>query len=229
MSEDGPLVKTKEIDDIVEIRLNRPDKLNAVNEELEEALHAELQRLSRDPTHAILLTGAGRATCAGADTDMVSEPGYKERHSLAHRYRHVENPKLLEDYPLPTAMAAKGAVAGTGFTFSLCCDFVVLGEDTHYSYPEVKHGIIGVPERIERAVGPRLTKEIMLTGDPIRPERAREMGLVNHVVPEDEVEERTYELLGRVMENDTDTVEGLKARIDSLSVRRSLDFDTPID
>lgn len=229
MSSDSSLVETRVVGDIVEVRLNRPEKLNAVNEELERALHSELQRLSKDPERALLLTGEGRATCAGADTDMVSDPDFKEQHSHAHRYRHIENPKLLEEYPLPTAMAAKGAVVGTGFALSLCCDFVVLGEETHYSYPEIEHGIVGPPDRIERAVGPRLTKEIMMTGDPIPPERAREMGLVNEVVPEEGVEERTRELLKRVMEHDAEVLKGLKEEIDSLWTRRSPGLDTPVD
>jgi enoyl-CoA hydratase/carnithine racemase len=223
------LVKTTTTDGIVEVRLNRPEKLNAVNAELQEALYEALKRVNQQEAGPLLLTGNGRATCAGADVDRVSADDFLEDQTAGERYRHDQIPKLIEEYPLPTAMAAKGAVAGTGFSLSLSCDFVVIGEETHYAYPEVEHGIAGPPEKIERVVGPRLAKEIMMTGAPIAPERAREMGLVTRVVPEESVEAETRAFLSDLMEHDVETLRETKSKIDSLWVRRQMGVDTPTD
>lgn len=199
-------VDVEESENIVTIRLNRPDSLNAFNEELMTDLYEAVDQETRDPAKALMLTGAGRATCAGMDTSLVSQPNYREEYSHLGEM-NAECREMIAGYPLPTAMAAKGAVAGAGFGFSLHHDLVVAGEDTHLSYPEIEYDLVvtGASE-LEEIVGPRIAKEIVLTADPIDPARALEVGLVNDVVPESEVEDATRAYLDRIMEHDPETI-----------------------
>lgn len=194
------LVLTEVTGDIATLRLNRPDKLNAINDELLEELHDALAELHEDPYPGLLVTGEGRATTAGRDVDVVSQPDF-ERADVGR-----EMSRLLRTYPYPSAMAGKGAVIGMGFGMSLSCDFVVVGEETHLSYPEINYDIdtSGSLRRIAEFVGPRVAKEIAMTGEPIAPQRAYELGLVNDVVPEERVEDRARELLESVVEHDND-------------------------
>lgn len=201
------LIQTETDGTVQTIELNRPDKLNAVNDPLLEAFHEVLTDAHERPAEAILLTGAGRATCAGRDEAVVSRDDY-ERHELTD-----ELPELLRSYPKPTAIAGRGALVGMAFSWSLACDFVILGEETHFAYPEIQYDIDTSDslERVAEYVGPRVAKEIMMTGDSIDPEHAYELGLVNDVVPEAEVENRARELLEQIASHDETIIENMLA------------------
>lgn len=183
------------------LRLNRPDSLNALNADLVDAFHRTMTGLAADPDKPLMLTGAGRATCAGMDTDLVSHPDYRTQFADTDTKNQEARTQLLE-YPYPTVMAAKGAVIGAGFLLSVACDLVVLGDECHYSLPEVQYDIVAPSARLEQTVGPRLAKEIQFTGDPIDPDRAATIGLVNRVVPEADVDEAARELIERIGDHD---------------------------
>jgi enoyl-CoA hydratase/carnithine racemase len=204
---DAGLVLADREDGITTVRLNRPDKLNAANDALLAEFVETLSALHEDPGEGLVITGAGRATCAGRDLDVVSDPDH-ETSALVPRQE-----ELLETYPRPSAVAAKGATVGLGFHLALDADFVVLGEETHFSYPEISHGIVRsvVIDKLEPYVGPGVAKEIVMGGEPIDPRRAYDLGLVNDLVPEDEVESRTDDLLRTVLEHDHEDVSALVA------------------
>lgn len=204
-TQDSQLILTENEDGITTIRLNRPNKLNAVDDALLAKLVETLSKLHEDPSEGLMITGAGRATCAGRDINLVTDPDY-EMPDLTLRQE-----ELLATYPRPTAVAAKGATVGMGFHMALDCDFVVLGKETHFSYPEVKYGIErpSVIDKLEAYVGPGVAKEIVLGGEPIDPQRAFDLGLVNDIVTEKKVETRTRELLRSVIEHDQDTITNL--------------------
>ena len=206
-TEDESLVRRTDSADVVTLTLNRPRKLNAFDDPMLEAFHEKLTALVEDPAGGLLITGAGRATCAGRDTDIVSDPDY---HGGGHPFLDEIGP-LIRAYPRPTAMAGKGAVIGMGFEYSLACDFVVFGEETQIAFPEIQYDIdvsdfVG---ELIRYVNPRVAKEMVMTGEPISPGRAHELGLANDVVPEDAVEERTRELLENVVRHETDILENM--------------------
>lgn len=192
-------------DGVTEIRFDRPDSLNAANDDLVAGFNAALARLTEEPEGGLLITGSGRATQAGLDRE-VAEAGYPEEFPEMEA-KIEENYEYLEGYPLPTAMACKGAVVGLGFGISLRCDFVVLGEETQLSMPEVEYDIppISFPA-LQALVGPRVAKEIALTGERVDPGRARDLGLANRLVPEDEVEAAARDLLAGVVAHDPDIV-----------------------
>ena len=205
-------VRLEEHDRIVELRFDRPEKLNAIHDPLLEDLHAALTRVSEAPSKPLLVTGEGRVTCAGRDVETVSDPDY-EPHPL-----QPDLSPLLAAYPYPTAMAGKGAVVGQAFLLSLQCDFFVVGEGTTLTMPEIKFDIDTSEylERLAAIVGNRVATEIVATGDEISPERSYELGLANDIVPEDAVDVRAREFLSDLAENDAGILRSIveRARLD---------------
>lgn len=183
---------------VVELRLNRPDKLNALNPELIGGLRDALRELDGDD-RGVLLTGAGRATCAGMDTDIVGGGDYPEAYpdldeTLGEVYR------LLGDRTAPSAVAGRGVLVGAGFSLSLRADFLVVGRETTLSLPEIRYDIpvAGNARLLDDLVSTRVAKEIALTGRELDPERLHALGLVNAVVAEDEVEATARDLLAEI-------------------------------
>ncbi|MFC7157129.1 enoyl-CoA hydratase/isomerase family protein [Halomarina halobia] len=203
---DTDAVVTSVEDGLVSVELNRPEKLNALTPEMIDGLHGAFTELNEDPPAAVLLAGRGRATCAGMDVEIVSqdyETDFADVDALAQ-----ELYALVEELPCPVAMAARGALVGMGFVVSLSCDFLVVGEGTTLSVPEVKYDIASerTARRLPELVGHRPAAELLLTGEPISPARAHELGLANAVVPSDEVDDRARALLASITEHDRETV-----------------------
>ncbi len=201
------LVLTEVDKGIATVRLNRPEKLNAVDDNLLAEFVETLSNLHDEDLKGLIITGAGRAMCAGRDLDLVTNPEY-EVPNLTHRLE-----ELLVTFPRPTAAAAKGAAVGMGFHIALDCDFVILGEETHFSYPEIQYNIDRsiVIDKLEAYVGPGVAKEIVMGGEPIEPRRAYTLGLVNHLVPEDTVETRTHDFLRTIVDHDHEAISTLIA------------------
>jgi enoyl-CoA hydratase/carnithine racemase len=212
---DRTLIDLDRTDGVATITFDRPDSLNAVNLELQRDFHDALEELADDPADGLVLQGRGDATCAGMDQDLVTDPDYHEKYHEEIIERNDAIYDHLLSYPGPTAMAGKGAVVGVGFGISLRVDFVILGEETHLSLPEIQYGIdtSGSVSRIAKLVGVRAAREIAMTGDPIEPERALNLGLVNDVVHEEAVDETTREFVSRLTEYDTDILTDIKRAV----------------
>lgn len=187
---------------VIILRLNRPEKLNALGPEPIRGLESVLRDLA-DDGRGIMVTGTGDATCAGMDTDIVGGGDYPESHpGLDETLREVY--ELLQSRPTPTAVAGRGVLVGAGFSLSLRCDFLVVGTETTVSLPEIRYDI---PVRrnaqlLAEQVSPRVAKEITLTGGEIEPDRLAALGLANAVVPETAVEETTHTLLSTIGDQD---------------------------
>jgi enoyl-CoA hydratase/carnithine racemase len=206
------LVETSRTDGVVTLRFNRPDNLNAVTLELLREFRDELEALSEDPPGVLVVTGNGDVTCAGMDTDVVSDDEYHEKYADEIIRLNEEAQNFLAEYPYPTIMAAKGALIGEAFFFSLYFDFVVAGEETKLSLPEIKYGIStaeGMPMLAE-IVGVRAAKDIAMTGEPITPERAHNLGLVSELVPEATVDDAAQELAAELANYDDDIIREMK-------------------
>lgn len=206
------LVEVELTDGIAIVRLNRPDKLNAVTLESLEELRDALLALP-DDVRGLVVTGNGPATCAGMDREIVADEDYDEKYADRIDTLTEEIYDFLTTRPYPTAVAARGALVGIGFILSLHCDILVVGEETTLSLPEVQFGIAAthaIPH-LEATVGTRAAKEIALTGEAVDPERARELGLANRVVAADAVEDTTRDLVGEIADHDPAVVAELKA------------------
>lgn len=193
--------------DVVTVELSRPDKLNALVPEMIEGLLDLCDQLHEDPGPAMLVTGAGRATCAGMDRDIVGGGSYESAYgnldeTLGRLYERVAT------YPGPVAIAGHGALVGAGAVLSLYCEILVIGDDTTLGFPEVQFDIASerIATRLPELVGRRVAAELALTGEPIEPDRAKTVGLATDVVPEAAVEGRARDILETIVGHDRETV-----------------------
>lgn len=176
------------------VTVNRPDKLNALNNEtISELIHA-FTTLGEDAgCGAIILTGAGeKAFIAGADIGVLAEQGVLDGRNNAAHGQHLT--EVIEKAPKPVLAAINGYALGGGLEMALACDMRYASDRAVLGLPEVSLGIIpgyGGTQRLPRLVGSGKALEMMLTGDPIKADEALRVGLVNAVFD-------AKELLGKV-------------------------------
>jgi enoyl-CoA hydratase len=186
---------------VVTLTLNRPDKLNALNEELLRELAAAVVGLDEDPgVRATILTGSGdKAFAAGADIAAMAEMSAAQAARFARLGHHVG--ALLEQASFPVIAALNGFALGGGCELALCCDFIYSSDRAKIGQPEVGLGIIpgfGGTQRLARRVGAPRAREICMTGDAINAEQALQIGLVNAVVPHAELLPRVREVAKKI-------------------------------
>lgn len=192
-------VLTEERGDVLVITINRPEARNAVNGAVAEGVAAALDRLdAEDALRAGVLTGAGGTFCSGMDLKafLSGEVPIIEGRGLAG---------LTEAPPRkPMVAAVEGYALAGGFELLLACDLVVVAQDARLGVPEVKRGLVaaaGAAILLPQRVGLARAMELLLTGEPIEPERAREWGLVNRVVEPGEALDAALELAAAVAAN----------------------------
>jgi enoyl-CoA hydratase len=180
--------------------LNRPDRLNAVNEAMTGEMRAAVTTLEEDEElRAIVLAGRGRVFCAGMDLAAFAageRPGLLDPDRFAG-FANAQRSK-------PVIAAVQGAALAGGFEIVLACDMVVAAEGTRFGLPEVKRGLFpagGGTIRLPRRIPPVLANEMLLTGEPIEAERAHALGLVNRVVPAEVLVDTALALAHQIAEN----------------------------
>jgi enoyl-CoA hydratase/carnithine racemase len=173
------------------LTMNRPEKRNALNTELTRALLEGLRTADAEEAVAcVVLTGAGRGFCAGADLaefkDLVPEKQHlvEERAELTMQL-HLAFSRMAK----PVVTAINGAAMGGGAGLAIAGDMAVMAESAAIGYPETRHGIVAaiVMANLVRQVGRKLAFELVSLGEPLSSRRALETGLVNRVVPDREV------------------------------------------
>lgn len=200
MSETRTDVVTYEVvDGVAWLTIDRPEARNALSKDVRDGLWEGTHRFVADDSAAVLvLTGAGdKAFCAGGDLKEMAETSLE-----------IPPPDFLPqfgrnvDVPKPTIAAVNGVAYAGGFLLAQQCDLVVAAEHARFAVTEVKVGR-GSPwaAPLSWLVPPRVALEILLTGDPLDATRAREVGLVNQVVPGGELRARTQELARRIAAN----------------------------
>ncbi len=178
-------------DSVAIITLNRPERLNAWTGELGTGYFDALDRAAADPdVRAIVVTGAGRGFCAGADMDDLQgiSTGRREG-SDAPRLREERHDYALS-IPKPVVAAVNGACAGLGFVHAMMCDVRFAAEGAKFTSAFVRRGLIaehGVAWMLPRVVGPSNALDILMSGRVFLAEEAKEMGVVSRVVPADEL------------------------------------------
>jgi enoyl-CoA hydratase/carnithine racemase len=183
-------------DGIVTITLNRPEKLNAVTPEMLAGLDECLDRVEHDDdVRVIVLTGAGRAFCAGAD---ISRPQTTDVRALwARDARHTERQLRMWSFPKPMIAVLHGYCLGRGCELALSCDLVVAEEGTRIGEPEIRQGSV-LSTIVPWLVGMQHAKRFLLTGDTYTGAEAAAIGLVTEVVPNGEGLARGQQLARRV-------------------------------
>jgi enoyl-CoA hydratase/carnithine racemase len=180
------------------LTLNRPEKRNALDTALTQALLKELRVAdAEDGVDALVLTGAGQAFCAGADLsefkDLKDAMAAEQRAELTMQL-HLVFSKMTT----PVVTAINGAAMGGGAGLALAGDLAVMGETAKLGYPEAKHGIVAaiVMANLVRQVGPKAAFELVALGEPVDAKRALALGMVNYV--EKDPVAKAIELAGRL-------------------------------
>ncbi|RII74324.1 enoyl-CoA hydratase/isomerase family protein [Pseudomonas monteilii] len=186
---EASVVLTHTADGVQTITLNRPDKLNALNFALTEGLVAALKVADADDSvRAVIVTGAGRGFCAGADTRefAVLTP---DNQALVERRAALttELQGLVKQMSKPVIAAVNGYAMGGGSGLAISCDLALAGESARFGYPEVKHGIVAaiVMAGLVEHVGRKAAFELVATGRTVGADEAVQLGLVNRVVADD--------------------------------------------
>ena len=201
---------------VVTITLNRPDAMNALSNQLERELHHALDEADTDPTaRVIVLTGAGRAFSAGYDFDEDTPGDDATAGARLHRWldinqRSAEGFMHVMELSTPVIAAVNGWCLGGGFWYALCSDITIASEDATFGQPEVR-GISSSSILFAVLAGWKNAHRYTLTGDHFDAAEAFRMGLVNEVVPPDELMERTYALARRIAMVPADSVRLNKA------------------
>ncbi|MQL53999.1 crotonase, partial [Desulfofundulus thermobenzoicus] len=172
------------------LTINRPKVLNALNRETLQEIGAAVDQLAADDgVRVIIITGAGeKAFVAGADIAFMSKLTPMEARDFARLGQGVLS--RIENLPKPVIAAVNGYALGGGCELAMACDIRIASEKAKFGQPEVNLGLIagfGGTQRLTRLVNPGLAKEILFTADMYDAEAARHMGLVNHVVPADDL------------------------------------------
>src|SRR5438876_3344567 len=176
----------KQTPQITVLTLNRPERRNALTIELLTELTAEIEVASADEQQRVLiLRGAGAAFCTGLDLKEAADP--KKAHATAEMV--AKTLITLSQTRLITIAAVHGAAVAGGAGIMSACDFVVAAERTKIGYPEVRRGLVAglVMTFLRRQVGERNLREVLLASELFEAERAREIGLVNRVVAQDDL------------------------------------------
>lgn len=212
-----PVLLRRRLDGIERLTLNRPRAMNALSRELRAEIVRAFEELSRDEeVGAVILTGAGRAFCAGLD---LKELGGEETdgESPADAITGLDAVAAIEAFDRPVIAAVNGFAVTGGFEVALACDVVVASTEARFADTHARVGILpgwGLSQKLSRTVGIYRAKEISLTGNYIPAELAYEWGLASRVVaPEDLLP--TCERLARDMLScDPSALRGYKRLID---------------
>ena len=198
-----PSVLRERVGDVGVITLNRPEKMNAIDRGLIDGFESMIEDSRADGVRALIVTGAGRGFCAGAD--LTAPPGQGHTpgtESLAKKGLPLGYPSLLlQQFPRPTIAAVNGAAVGAGFGLALACDIRIAGESARFSAIFAKRALspdYGCTQLLPMAVGMSKALELMYTGDIIDANEAESIGLVSCVVPDDDLLERTMDLASRL-------------------------------
>jgi enoyl-CoA hydratase len=206
------------------LTINRPEKLNALSNELVEELDRLLDEVENDEKLRVLVvTGAGKkAFVAGADIqELVDRDALVGRRVSRTRQGTFSR---IENLPIPVIAAVNGYALGGGLELALACTIRVCSDKAQFGAPEVKLGIIpgdGGTQRLPRLVGLGRAMEMILTGDFIDAQEAHRIGLVNQVIPHDELMEKATELAQKIAKRPP-----LAVRYAKEAVNRSQEGDT---
>ena len=216
----------KQTPQITVLTLNRPERRNALTIELLGELIAAIKIAADEPQERVLiLRGAGAAFCTGLDLKEAADPAkaHATAEMVARTLIAISQTRLI------TIAAVHGAAVAGGAGIMSACDFVVAAEGTRIGYPEVRRGLVAglVMTFLRRQVGERNMRELLLGSELIKAERAKEIGLVNRVVAQDDLMSEVQKFADSVLQGAPDALAQTKRLIEELwwrSVKEDVDL-----
>lgn len=204
------------------ITMNRPEALNALSSAVFADLSKALDQVERDEeVYVVIITGAGRAFVAGADIGEMAHMNVEEGLSFSE----LGNSLLMrvDMFPKPTIAAVNGFALGGGCELSLACDIRIASEKAKFGQPEVGLGIIpgfGGTQRMARIIGTGPAMELIFTADTIDAKQAEKIGMVNHVVPAEELMDAAIAMAEKIASKAQVAI-----RTSKMALRRGIDCD----
>lgn len=193
------------------LTFNRPDAMNALNNQVRAEFRTAMADLATDDEiKVVILTGAGKAFVAGSDIKELRQTTPLSAHNITRLGDIVQN------MGKPVIAAVNGFALGGGCEIVMGCDIIIASDKAKFGQPEINLGIIpggGGTQRLPRLVGVCRAKELILTGDIIRAEEADRIGLVNRVVPLDQLMPTVKEIAGKIAAKSSAAVKIAKASI----------------
>jgi methylglutaconyl-CoA hydratase len=211
---------------VATITLNRPDKRNAISFHLVDELMQAFDEVEASASQVLILTGAGKAFCAGMDLDeLKSLLGKTHDENVKDSARMAEMFRRLYDFPKPTIAAVNGAAIAGGTGLATMCDFTLAVPEAKFGYTEVRIGFIPaiVSSILVWQVGHKIARDLLLTGRLFDSAEAHRYGLVNEIVSADRLLVRARELASRILENSPSSVQATKRLINGF-ISKQLDI-----
>ena len=236
-ADDSPILKGPNEDGVVTLTMNRPDRLNAISPDFIAAFVAALDEIAADRTvRAVVLTGAGRAFCSGADLKQSAEmPEGRSRVGWVYDAQ-LDLARLmlrLYELPQPVVAAVNGPAVGGGLAIALHCDVRLASPVARFGSVFIKVGLssldVGTSYLLPKIVGVGHARELMLTGKIIEAEEAARINLANRVVPAEDLLTEAKALAAEIAANNEYgvwmTKTGLNAALDAPSHRHALELE----
>jgi enoyl-CoA hydratase len=202
-------------DGILWAKLNRPEALNAINEDVVAGLEKLVEKVREErDVRVVIIIGTGKAFCAGADIKMfLRSDTFTAREIIERLGKALEG---FEDLDAPIIAAVNGFALGGGCEMAMACDLIIASEKAFFGQPEINIGIIpgaGGTQRLARLIGWKKAMELCLTGDRISAQEAEKLGLVNKVVKDDELEEEVRKIAKIIAEKSPTAVTLVKQAV----------------
>jgi methylglutaconyl-CoA hydratase len=191
-------------DRVTTLTLNRPDKRNALSFQLLDELTQALDEVERSAAQVMILTGAGKAFCAGMDLEELKTlTGKSHAENVADSRKMAQIFRRLYDFPKPTIAAVNGAAIAGGTGLATMCDFTLAAPEAKFGYTEVRIGFVPaiVSSILVWQLGHKLARDLLLTGRIFDAAEAYRLGLVNELVEPEQLMNRAGELAMQLMEN----------------------------
>jgi methylglutaconyl-CoA hydratase len=212
-------------DRIAILTLNRPEKRNALSFTLVGEFMRALDEVSQSDAQSLIVTGAGKAFCAGLDLDdlkgllgLTADQNVRDSQTMANLFRRIY------DFPLPTIAAVNGAAIAGGTGIATMCDFTLAVPEAKFGYTEVRIGFVPaiVSSFLVLQVGHKIARDLLMTGRLFDAAEAHRFGLVNEVVAPADLMPRARALAQQIMENSPTSVRATKRLINGF-IREVLD------
>jgi enoyl-CoA hydratase len=214
-----PVLLVEDVGPVRRLTMNRPGSLNALNRDLVDAMSRALDEAADDgDVRVLVLRGAGRAFSAGYDLNEDATGGVLDARHWQDDLRHSTDQMLkFLDHPKPVIASVHSYCLAGGTDLMLACDLAVAADDAYFGYVDVRFGSGVVSMFLPWVVGVRAAKELLFTGeDRVTADEALRLGLVNRVVPRDELDDATLHLAEEIAKNEPFVVQATKRAVNKV-------------